>query len=125
MGDQQISSLSSKPKPNFLRHLIGDIEALEQMIENGLIEKGVTRIGAEQELCLVQEDMRPAMTGPKILPTLNDPHFTSELAQWNLEINLDPQDAGPGCLQAMDDSVRSSCCGWPTNRRKNLTAAYY
>ncbi len=105
MGDQQISSLTSNSKTEFLRHLIGDIEALEQMIANGLIEKGVTRIGAEQELCLVQDNLRPAMTGPKILPTLNEPNFTSELAQWNLEINLDPQDAGPNCLKLMDDQL--------------------
>lgn len=102
MGDQQISSLSSQTKTEFLRHLVGDIEALEQMIDGGLIESGVTRIGAEQEICLVKSNLRPAMTGPKILSEISDPHFTSELAQWNLEINLDPRDAGPGCLQQMD-----------------------
>jgi CBS domain-containing protein len=102
MGDQQISPLSGQTRTEFLRHLIGDIEALEYMIENGLIEKGVTRIGAEQEFCLVQKDLRPAMTGPNVLSRIDEPHFTSELAQWNLEINLDPQDAGGGCLKRMD-----------------------
>lgn len=102
MGDQQISQLSSQTRTDFLRHLIGDIEALEYMIENGLIEKGVTRIGAEQEFCLVRKDLRPAMTGPQVLSDIDEPHFTSELAQWNLEINLDPQDTGAGCLQRMN-----------------------
>ena len=102
MGDQQISPLSGQTRTEFLRHLIGDIEALEHMIENGLIESGITRIGAEQEFCLVQKDLRPAMTGPQILEQIKEPQFTSELAQWNLEINLDPQDTGPGCLQRMD-----------------------
>lgn len=101
MGDQQISALSSQTKTEFLRHLLGDIEALEHMIDNGLIESGVTRIGAEQEFCLIQPDLRPAHTGPQILATLSEPNFTAELAQWNLEINLDPWDAGPGCLQKM------------------------
>ncbi len=105
MGDQQISPLTGQGKTEFLRHLIGDIAALERMIEEGMIEAGVTRIGAEQELCLIRDDLRPAMTGPQILPTVGDPHFTSELAQWNLEINLDPQDAGPGCLQRMDTQL--------------------
>lgn len=102
MGDQQISPLSSQTKREFLRRLIGDIEALEQMIENGMIESGVTRIGAEQEFCLVKDDLRPSMTGPQVLAGIAERHFTSELAQWNLEINLDPQDAGPGCLSRMD-----------------------
>lgn len=105
MGDQQISSLSSQTKTEFLRHLIDDIEALEHMIENGLIESGITRIGAEQEFCLVNDNLRPAMTGPRILAEIDDPHFTSELAQWNLEINLDPRDAGPGCLKSMDSQL--------------------
>lgn len=105
MGDQQISPITSQTKTEFLRRLLGDIEALEYMIENGLIEQGITRIGAEQEFCLVQNDLRPAMTGPQVLSSVDDPHFTSELAQWNLEINLDPQDVGPGCLKRMDSQL--------------------
>ena len=107
MGDQQISELSGQNKAQFLRHLLDDIEALEYMIKNGWIESGVTRIGAEQEFCLIGNDMRPAMTGPAILQSINEPHFTSELARWNLEINLDPQNAGPGCLTRMHQQLDS------------------
>ncbi len=105
MGDQQISPLTSQAKKKFLRHLLEDIQALETMITEGMVESGQTRIGAEQEYCLVGEDLRPAMTGPEILSQIKDPHFTSELARWNLEINLDPQDAGPGCLQRMETQL--------------------
>lgn len=106
MGDQQISPLSGETKKQFLRHLLGDIEALERMIADGLIEKGVIRVGAEQEFCLVGRDLRPAMKGPAVLAMIDDPHFTSELACWNLEINLDPQDTGSGCLQRMETQLR-------------------
>ncbi len=106
MGDQKISPLSGESKTRFLQHLLGDIDALEQMIADGIIESGVTRIGAEQEFCLVGNDTHPAMSGPAILETIDDPHFTTELARWNLEINLDPQDTGPGCLQRMDAQLR-------------------
>lgn len=105
MGDQQISPLTSQAKKNFLRNLLDDIRALELMINEGMIESGKTRIGAEQEYCLVGADLRPAMTGPQILAATNDPHFTAELAKWNLEINLDPQDAGPGCFERMDHQL--------------------
>ncbi|MEL7499297.1 MAG: CBS domain-containing protein [Planctomycetota bacterium] len=104
MGDQQISPLSRETKTGFLRHLLSDIHALERMIDEGQIESGVTRIGAEQEFCLIGNDMRPAMTGPGILKAIasgGESHFTSELAKWNLEINLDPQDAVSGCFQKM------------------------
>ncbi len=101
MGDNRISPLSSQTKTDFLRHLLGDIQALEHMIANDQIESGITRIGAEQELCLVRDDLRPSMKGPQLLDGNKESHFTSELAQWNLEINLDPQMAQAGCLNRM------------------------
>jgi CBS domain-containing protein len=98
MGEHQVKQLSSDEKRDFLHHLLCDIRALERMIDDGLIESGVRRIGAEQEYCLIADDMRPALTGPQILAATHDSHFTTELAQWNLEINLDPQPVGPGCF---------------------------
>jgi len=105
MGDQEISPLSNSSKTEFLRHLLDDIEALEQMIEGGIIESGKTRIGAEQEFCLVKPDLRPAQTGPDVLKSIDESHFTAELAMWNLEINLDPQDAGSGCLRNLETQL--------------------
>lgn len=106
MGDQQINPLTSQAKKEFLRHLLDDIQALETMIREGMIETGKTRVGAEQEYCLVGDDLRPAMTGPEILDSIEDPHFTSELACWNLEINLDPQDAGAGCFTRLENQLK-------------------
>lgn len=110
MGDQNINRLESESRSNFLRALLNDIQALELMISEGRIESGVSRIGAEQEVCLIGNDLRPAMTGPQLLQQANDPNLTSELAKWNLEINLDPQDLTPGCFQRMhrqlDDKLR-------------------
>jgi hypothetical protein len=37
----------------FTRHLLTDLRALEAMIEGERIENGIARIGAEQELFLV------------------------------------------------------------------------
>lgn len=101
MGDQQISPLESNLRSKFLRSLLDDIEALEKMIDSGMIESGIRRIGAEQELCVVGSNLRPAMTGPRILEAAQDPNLTSELAQWNLEVNLDPCSVQPGCIQKM------------------------
>ncbi|MEM9941201.1 MAG: CBS domain-containing protein [Planctomycetota bacterium] len=105
MGDQEISPLTGPTKNAFLRHLLLDIEALETMISDGMIESGKIRIGAEQEFCLVQPDLRPARTGPEVLASISDPHFTSELALWNLEINLDPCDAEAGCFSRMENQL--------------------
>ena len=37
----------------FVRHLLDDVQALEYMIENDWFESNITRIGAEQEMCMV------------------------------------------------------------------------
>lgn len=107
MGDQQVKPLTSQAKKNFLRHLLQDIRALEMMIEDGMIESCVNRIGAEQEYCLVGNDFLPSMQAPEILDSISDPHFTSELAKWNLEINLDPQDLQAGCFSRMQQQLES------------------
>ncbi len=106
MGEQNVQPLSTESRRQFLRHLLDDINSLETMIRDGMIEQGVTRIGAEQEYCLVADDLRPAMTGPEILAATPDSHFTSELARWNLEINLDPQDLTAGCIHRMETQLR-------------------
>jgi CBS domain-containing protein len=60
------------------------------MFTHGMIEDNISRIGAEQEFCLVNKEWRPTKNSLDVLKEINDPHFTIELARYNLEINLDP-----------------------------------
>ncbi len=83
----------------YINHLLDDLKSLEYLVDNNLLEKGVTRIGAEQEFCLVNKRWRPANNGPEILKSINDSHFTTEIARFNLELNLDPVVLGPNALQ--------------------------
>jgi CBS domain-containing protein/gamma-glutamylcysteine synthetase len=96
------AALDGDRRRGFMRHLLADLRALEQMLDGGLIEEGVRRIGAEQELFLVDRQMRPACVAPDLLQRLDDPHFTTELGLFNLELNLDPQLFGGDCLSRME-----------------------
>lgn len=91
----------------FISHLLSDIKALEIMLESGLIEDDITRIGAEQELCLVTDTWRPSKDGPKILKAIDDPHFTTEIARYNLEINLDPVELRADCFSKVENQLRT------------------
>ena len=75
---------------SFIAHLLRDVQALERMLDEGMIESGVHRIGAEQELFLVDAARRPAMLAMELLERVGDSHYTTELGLFNLEINLDP-----------------------------------
>ncbi len=88
-----MGELSVKPaaasRNEFIRFLLRDVEALDHMIREGMFEKGYRRIGAEQEIFLVDESCQPAGEGPALLASLPSA-FTTEIARYNLEINLGP-----------------------------------
>jgi CBS domain-containing protein len=89
----------------FVSALLNDIAALEQMIENNLFESDNVRIGAEQELCIVQPNFLPADNAIDLLEKISHPQFTTELAKYNIEINLLPQILQPGCFAAMENDL--------------------
>lgn len=94
--------LEGSSRRNFMRALLTDLRALERMLAEGLFERGVSRIGAEQELFLVDRAYHPAPGALKILEKLNDPHFTTELGLFNLEVNADPQPFAGSGLRDME-----------------------
>jgi CBS domain-containing protein len=103
MGDQRIERASEADALlAFKKHLLNDLMALERLIAAGRIERDIHRIGAEQETCLVDAHFRPAYANLDILAELDREHFTTELGRFNIELNLDPQDAGPTCLESME-----------------------
>ena len=97
--------LEGAARRDFIRALLRDLEAFEQMSKSGAFERGVTRIGAEQELFLVNHSYQPAPGALKLLERLADNHFTTELGLFNLEINADPQPLAGGGLRAMEQQL--------------------
>ena len=107
MGERQVSGIDDEGDRLrlFTRRLLQDLRALERMIAEGRFETGVRRIGAEQEVFLVDADWRPAMCAMEILDVLRDPHFTTEVGLYNLEMNLDPVVFGGDCLRRMETQL--------------------
>jgi CBS domain-containing protein len=89
----------------FTKRVLRDVQALERMLRDGVFESGVRRIGAEQEVFLVDRDFRPAPSVLRMIEVLGDPHYVTEVALFNLEMNLDPQPWGGKCLSAMEDQL--------------------
>ena len=106
MGEAQVEKTSDPEQlRRFMQHVLLDARALEKMLADGCFETGVTRIGAEQELFLVDEAQRPAPVSLKVLEAIDDPHFTTELASFNLEINLDPIDVGADTFTRLETDL--------------------
>lgn len=107
MGEEKVH-LASQPEDmqNFVRHLLRDVQALEYMLENDWFEDGVTRIGAEQEMCLINKEYKPAYTAMQILEEFHPEWLTTELAQFNLEANLSPRVFEGNAFGDMEEELR-------------------
>jgi len=108
MGDKDAEAVDDQEKQRaFTRALLDDVEALSRMIDAGMIETGIRRIGCEQELFLVDEGCMPAPVAPEVLERLDHPLFTTELARFNLEANLPPQVFGGKCLSDLESEINA------------------
>jgi CBS domain-containing protein len=106
MGEQLVTaSQSSKQMRYFMKCILRDMEALDYMLEKGMIESDRMRVGAEQEVFLVDHAYRPTMLARELLAAVDDPHFTHELALFNLEYNLDPFEFKGNCLRQLEDQA--------------------
>src|SRR6185436_17582897 len=86
-----ISQADAKKRREFMSAILADLRALERMLREGLFETGVRRIGAEQEMFLIDRSWTAARGVLPMLEKLKDPHFTTELGQFQIEANADPQ----------------------------------
>jgi len=103
MGEHAVAAESKEQELRaFTRALLEDVHALERMLAGGLIESGVRRVGAEQEMFLVDRAYRPAPVAVEVLEALDHPQFTTELGRFNLEANLLPRLYGGDCLRTME-----------------------
>src|SRR6056297_1661361 len=110
MGEQRVSLLASKrQRQRFMKALLRDVTALEYMLDNDWFESDTIRIGAEQELCLVDSTTyKPKPIAMEVIEKLNLPWLETELARFNLETNVTPQVFSGDCFQQVEKEIRSN-----------------
>lgn len=103
MGDKNVSSeYDEQQLRSFTLGVLNDLEAMEAMLAGGMIEHGVRRIGAEQEMFLVDSSMRPAPLAMELIEASADPRLTTEIGKFNLEANPPPLTFDADCLSQME-----------------------
>ena len=94
--DQQFDEKTSQA---FMKALLEDLRELEYMIATGGFETGVARIGAEQEMFLVDRNMRPAPISLEVLDHAKDSRLTTVTSSTpTLEAIEIMRRCGIGCL---------------------------
>lgn len=103
MGDKKVTSKYDESEMRaFTRSVLDDLHALELILSSGKIEEGVQRIGAEQELFLVDSAMHPAPIVTELMKNAADGRLTTEIGRFNLEANLTPRLFDGKCLSEME-----------------------
>jgi CBS domain-containing protein len=105
MGDHNTVEFDQQKGQAFMKAVLDDLRALAFMLANGCLETGVVRIGAEQELFLIDRDLRPAPISLEVLQHANDKRLTTEIARFNLEANLTPLLLSGTCLREMKSEL--------------------
>ena len=103
MGEHNVEQQVDETKAHgFMKALLEDLRALAFMLEDGRVESGVKRIGAEQEMFLIDRHSRPAPVSLEVLKHASDARLTTEIARFNLEANLTPLKLEQNCFSQME-----------------------
>ncbi len=106
MGDKKVTSeYDDGQMRSFTLGVLNDLQALEHMLETGMFEETERRIGAEQEMFLVDSAMHPAGLAVEVIEAARDGRLTTEIGKFNLEANLTPRSFGGDCLRLMEDEL--------------------
>jgi len=105
MGEQRVSGLNNEKKmQKFVRALLADVQAMEYMLEHDWFESGTIRIGAEQEMVMInKQNQKPACIAMEALDKMKDYDWVeTELAKFNLETNLTPRKFEGSCFSELE-----------------------
>ncbi len=109
MGEHRVHDTSDEQRTReFVRAMLDDIRALEAMIADDRIERGVKRVGVEQEMYIVDNAGYPLGISDRLLERIGATNFSTELARFNLEANLDPIPLGGDFLRVLERDLKAA-----------------
>ncbi|WP_116126189.1 CBS domain-containing protein [Lewinella sp. IMCC34183] len=105
MGEEKVNVPTQESHSAFTHHLLQDVQALEYMLRHEWFETDTIRIGAEQEMCLVdKKTLKPTPKNINVLKKLKEyPWATTEIARFNLETNFTPRVFKGDALRKMEE----------------------
>jgi len=103
MGDKNVTSeYGEREMREFTLAVLNDLDALGEMLDRGMIESGVRRIGAEQEMFLIDHSLHPAPLVCEVMANANDDRLTTEIGKFNLEANLTAREFKGDCFAQLE-----------------------
>ncbi|WP_409483004.1 glutamate-cysteine ligase family protein [Arsenicicoccus dermatophilus] len=92
MGQEITAGINAREHRQRYREKVQQcVDVLERMLRLKDFETSEPQAGLEIELNLVGPDLRASMTNELVLTQIDDPIFQTELARYNIELNVDPE----------------------------------
>ena len=106
--DIDATAFTPEERARYRAKVKADLAALRQLVEERWVGVGEPAMGLEVELYLVDGDGRPLPANAEVLDRLPRKAFQTELAQFNLEIDLPPQPLSGGALTTVENALRAA-----------------
>jgi hypothetical protein len=84
------------------------LDVFAQMLRERAFEGGPSLVGQEIELNLVDTHGAPSMRNADVLDVIADPAWATEVAQFNLEINVPPRELSGSAFVGLEQEIRDS-----------------
>jgi len=109
MGEEVIQTVFSREDRQRYREKVKrNLDVFARMLRESRFDAEKRSIGLEIELNLTDEAGDPALANAAVLERVADPAFVTELAQFNLEINIPPRLLDGEVFSELEDAVRAS-----------------
>ncbi|WP_462417478.1 glutamate--cysteine ligase [Kytococcus sp. Marseille-QA3725] len=96
---------SAEDRMRFREEVGNELETFAWLLAHASFDATFPKIGLELELNLVDDDMQPALSNDAVLDELGE-HFQSELARFNIEVNVAPRPMATGASPTLEHVVR-------------------
>jgi gamma-glutamyl:cysteine ligase YbdK (ATP-grasp superfamily) len=105
--DIQAIKITGEDRRKYRDKVRRSLDAFARMLRERLFDDHPSMVGQEIELNLVDSRGMPSMRNADVLTAIADPAWATEVAQFNLEINVPPRQLGGDAFGRLEQEVRA------------------
>ena len=106
--DVASASFTREQRQRYREKVRADLDVFERMLRHSVFEFDRQLTGMEVELNLVDDDFGPRMANAEVLEAIEDEAYQTELARYNIEINLPPRPLPGAEALELEEQLRAS-----------------
>src|SRR5215468_1344859 len=108
MGDEVVATVFTREDRQRYREKVKrNLDVFARMLREARFDADKRSIGLEIELNLTEETGDPALANTHVLELIADEDFQTELAQFNIEINIPPRKLEGSVFAELEECVRA------------------